>query len=175
MNLGFQIETFPDWEYLVISLWKKKCADLRIKTSSPALFCFFVERELVKWLWTWNQIFRSRVLLQESTTSRLCDDSLPPTPVPHCISWSLLPMVCKSLSHYQHESSAASIVLLFLVVIVGFETFETTAPRSWRSRSRGGGRGGRETSHVSPPVCCDQRLDSSSIHSHHYSHHHTAV
>ena len=35
MNLGFQIETFPDWEYLVISdLWKKKCADLRIKTGS---------------------------------------------------------------------------------------------------------------------------------------------
>jgi hypothetical protein len=26
----------PDWEYLVISdFWKKKCADLRIKTGSP--------------------------------------------------------------------------------------------------------------------------------------------
>ena len=28
----------PDWEYLVISdFWKKKCADLRIKTGSLAL------------------------------------------------------------------------------------------------------------------------------------------
>ena len=38
MNLGFQIETLPDWEYLVISdFWKKKCADLRIKTGSLTL------------------------------------------------------------------------------------------------------------------------------------------
>ena len=47
MNLGFQIETFPDWEYLVISdLWKKKCADLRIKTGSLIyilkIFFFFI-------------------------------------------------------------------------------------------------------------------------------------
>ena len=29
----------PDWEYLVISdFWKKKCADLRIKTGSLKVF-----------------------------------------------------------------------------------------------------------------------------------------
>ena len=48
MNFGFQIETFPDWEYLVISdLWKKKCADLRIKTSSLMLLTITPSRHLL--------------------------------------------------------------------------------------------------------------------------------
>ena len=34
----------PDWEYLVISdFWKKKCADLRIKTGSPSAIFMVLE------------------------------------------------------------------------------------------------------------------------------------